>query len=427
MSRQKPKSVWLLRGVWAYFILLIFEGALRKWVLPEIASPLLVIRDPIALWLVLRLILQKKFPFTSFTIGSIAVGIIGTITAIIIGHGNLTVALFGARIFLIHIPALYAIGIILNKNDVENMGKVLLWLTAPMVMLVIFQFYSPQSAWVNRGVGGDLAGAGFGNVLGYSRPPGVFSFANGNTLFFSLVCCFVFYFWFNTKSVNKLALITATVGLVVAIPLSISRTLLFQVVITGIFSLFIGFRKPRFITHLIIGTLVFGLLLFILNSTNLFKLSTEVFVTRFTDANESEGGLEGVFIDRFLGGMYNALVNSTDLPFFGYGLGLGSNVGSQLLTGQRTFLVAEQEWGRIIGELGALLGIFVIFLRVLFAFKLAILSYKKLQKDDVLPWLILSLGFLLIAQGQWAQPTSLGFSVFVGGLLLASLKKKANN
>ena len=34
---------------WAYFLLLIFEGALRKWVMPQLSAPLLLIRDPLAL------------------------------------------------------------------------------------------------------------------------------------------------------------------------------------------------------------------------------------------------------------------------------------------------------------------------------------------------------------------------------------------
>ncbi len=33
---------------WAYFLLLIFEGALRKWILPQFSAPLLLVRDPIA-------------------------------------------------------------------------------------------------------------------------------------------------------------------------------------------------------------------------------------------------------------------------------------------------------------------------------------------------------------------------------------------
>src|SRR3546814_1990531 len=43
----------LKQGIWVYFILLIFEGALRKWVLPGLATPLLVVRDPVALLLLL--------------------------------------------------------------------------------------------------------------------------------------------------------------------------------------------------------------------------------------------------------------------------------------------------------------------------------------------------------------------------------------
>ena len=32
--------------IWAYFLLLLFEGALRKWFLPGLSQGLLIIRDP---------------------------------------------------------------------------------------------------------------------------------------------------------------------------------------------------------------------------------------------------------------------------------------------------------------------------------------------------------------------------------------------
>ena len=35
--------------LWTYFWLLIFEGALRKWVLPGLSNPLLIVRDPVAI------------------------------------------------------------------------------------------------------------------------------------------------------------------------------------------------------------------------------------------------------------------------------------------------------------------------------------------------------------------------------------------
>src|SRR5476651_2324543 len=81
------------RGIWWYFFLLIFEGALRKWFLPGLSTPLLVIRDPIALYVVLSawnrgLILNNIYLF-----GMVSIGILGTFTALAVGHGNLPVAI----------------------------------------------------------------------------------------------------------------------------------------------------------------------------------------------------------------------------------------------------------------------------------------------------------------------------------------------
>ena len=139
-------------------------------------------------------------------------------------------------------------------------------------------------------------------------------------------------------------------------------------------------------------------------------------------ANEQDGGVEGVLIDRFLGGMFAALSNSSVLPFFGYGLGMGTNAGSKLLTGSSGFLIAEGEWGRVIGELGPLMGIVMIFLRLQLGFIVAIASYKNLARGNLLPWLLLSMVLINVPQGQWAQPSSLGFSVLVCGLAIAALK-----
>ena len=90
---------------------------------------------------------------------------------------------------------MFAIGAIFTVDDVIKVGKVTLWISIPMAVLIGLQFYSPQSAWVNRGVGGDESGAGFTGALGYFRPPGTFSFTNGNAFFFALVShvCILFF------------------------------------------------------------------------------------------------------------------------------------------------------------------------------------------------------------------------------------------
>src|SRR5436853_1312429 len=38
----------ITRGlIWLYFALLLFEGVLRKWILPSLSNPILIIRDPL--------------------------------------------------------------------------------------------------------------------------------------------------------------------------------------------------------------------------------------------------------------------------------------------------------------------------------------------------------------------------------------------
>ncbi|WP_242693360.1 hypothetical protein [Sabulibacter ruber] len=409
-------------GIWAYLLLLIFEGALRKWVFPSLATPLLVIRDPLALWLVISTWQRGLLPANLYLAGMTTIGVVGIFTASLLGHGNILVALYGARIFLCHFPLIFVIGRIFNREDVEKLGEFLLWIAIPMAVLIALQFYSPQSAWVNRGIGGDMEGAGFSGAMGYFRPPGTFSFTNGTTLFFGLVASYIFYFWTNPSNINRIILIGATMGLLLAIPLSISRSLFFQVVVSLLFTIIAISRKPKYLTQLIIACFGITALMASLSQTALFQTATEVFTARFDSANKVEGGLEGVLIDRYLGGMVGALNTSSELPFFGHGIGMGTNVGSKLLTEGFAFLISEGEWGRLIGELGAFMGITVIFLRLGLCMKVALACYHKLTQGDLLPWLLLSFGLLILPQGQWAQPTSLGFCTLVAGIIIASLR-----
>ena len=413
---------WLKRGVWAYFFLLIFEGALRKWVLPSLATPLLIVRDPVALWLLVATWRRGWLPANIYLTGFVTIGIVGIFTATLLGHGNLFVALFGARILLLHVPLIFVIGRIFNRTDVLQMGKVTLIIAVPMAVLIALQFYSPQSAWVNRGIGGDVQGGGFSGAMGFFRPPGTFSFTSGNTSFFSFVAPFVFYFWLNRKTINNLLLFAATVALVFSVPLSISRSLFFQVGLSIVFLVLASVRKPENLLRLLLILAGAAVILVVLSQSNVFGTAASAFTDRFENANETEGGLQSVFIDRFLGGLVGALTGAGDLPFFGYGIGMGTNVGSMLLSGKISFLIAEGEWGRAIGELGPLLGIGLVLLRLGLAIKIALACYRKLSQGDLLPWMLLSFGLINLAQGGWAQPSALGFFVLIGGLLVASLR-----
>jgi hypothetical protein len=294
-----------------------------------------------------------------------------------------------------------------------------------MVMLIAAQFYSPQSAFVNRGVGGDAEGGGFAGAGGFFRPPGTFSFTTGNVYFFSFLVPWIFYFFMNIKNYNKWLIIASAFALIAAIPLSISRSLIFNFGITAMVTSIAAVRKTKYVGKIITFGAMALLALVILSQTSFFKTSTGALTERMETAGEAEGGAQSILLDRYLGGMLTPLSNAMDNPFFGYGVGMGTNVGAQLLRGNTNgYLIAEDEWGRVIGEMGPLLGLLVIGLRFSVVWKMGTESYQRVKKGDLLPWILISFCFMLVLQGQWAQPTSVGFSTVVGGIILASLKKE---
>src|SRR5260221_8793698 len=389
----------LKQGVWIYFLLLIFEGALRKWILPGLATPLLVIRDPIAIWLIIKSLKRGLLTVNFYLFMMVLIGLVGLFTALFFGHGNFLVAAFGARILLIHFPLIFVLGKIFTRADVIKMGKVCLWISIPMTVLLALQFYSPQTAWVNRGIGGDMTGAGFSGALGFYRPSATFSFTNGTSLFYRFCAHFIVYFWLE-KGINKIILIGAAISLLAAIPLSISRGLFFSVIVTMIFASIIILRKPKYIGRMIFIGMGIMIAMMFLSKASFFQTATQAFSNRFETANEQEGGVKGVLVDRYLGGMAGVLTQSAEMPFFGYGLGMGTNVGGMLLSGKRDFLIAEGEWGRVIGEMGMLLGLFIIFIRLALSVKISIACYKKLMMGYLLLWILLSFGLLNLPQGS---------------------------
>lgn len=416
----------LKTGIWVYFILLIFEGGLRKWVFPGFATPLLVVRDPVAIWLLFTAFRNGYLPSNNqfYAIGFI--GFTSMFTAVLVGHHSLLVAFYGARILLFHFPLIFLIPKVFDFDDVVKMGKIVLWIAIPMFLLIALQFYSPQTAFVNKGIGADSEGGGFSGALGYFRPPGTFSFTTGNTQFFSLVAVFVIYFWLNMEKINRLLLIGATVALIAAIPISLSRGLLIQVVLTAIFTLASVSRTPKLLGRAIGAGLGLIIILALLSNFSFFSNAIEVLTSRFDTAKESEGTLDNTIINRMGASILEPFANS-DLPFWGFGIGMGTNAGARLLVGRSdTFLISEGEWGRLIGEMGAIYGFAAILIRMQIGVKILIEGYKRLKLNNLLPWLMGSVAFQAVAQGQWAQPTALGFGVLMGGLAIAAMIPNQN-
>ena len=110
-------------------------------------------------------------------------------------------------------------------------------------------------------------------------------------------------------------------------------------------------------------------------------------------------------------------------PMFAGNLGMGTNAGAQMLTGKISFLVSETEFGRLVGEQGIIFGAGMMFLRIFLAISIAIKSWNLPKEERLLPFIMCGAACSALFQGQWAQPSVLGYAIITVGLVMASLNK----
>lgn len=416
-----PSYKYLKSAIWLYFILWIFEGALRKWILPGLATPLLVVRDPVAIYIIIQAFYSNIKFLNPYVVLSTVFTLLGLAITLTFGHANLFVSLYGARIMLLHFPLIFIIGSVFSKEDVLKTGYFFLAVNILMAVVVYFQFISPQTAYINVGLGGE-GSSGFSGALGYSRPSGTFSFITGLACFYISTAVYIFYFWLSKEKCSKLLLITSTLALIFVMPLTISRGAVMGVVVVGFFAIMGSSTSITRIVKVLSIIGVFAGIVIILNSTtSIFSLGTEVFLTRVDNANEGGTIKESIFL-RMYDSFKDPIIDLFDKPLFLGNLGMGTNAGAQMLNGNRHFIISEGEIGRLAGEQGLIFGGLLIGLRLFLSIDLFVASIKVLKENNnILPIIFCGTVLLSITQGQWAQPSILGSAIIVSGLLLATI------
>lgn len=420
MARTSTKSI-VKKLIWVFFFLLIFDGALRKWFLTPLSDVLLVSRVPIT-FLIYLFALQGGFFVVNGWVAGAALLATATGSIALLLHGNALIAIFGVLANYASIPLIFIIPKVFDYYETERMGKLLLYMVIPMTVLIGLQFYFPQEAWVNRGVGGE-EGTGFYGALDKYRPPGTFSFVTGIAQFYTLAAAFFIAQFINQKTLPTWFLYGIGTAFILSIYLSLSRLLALSVALV-----FVGAMMGLFINGRRIGNalkVVTGIIIAYLVASQLpiFDSATQAFMARWdASTGESSGGVEEAIVMRTLSGFIDPFTQMDWSEPLGRGLGVGTNVGAKFSVGRRDFLAGEGEWFRVTNELGPIFGTAFILYRIFLTAYLAAFAYRMLKRGNLLPWLIFSSCFLLVLSGQWGQQTTLGFAILSAGLILASGK-----
>lgn len=427
-SEEKAKG-YIRQLIWLYFWLLLTEGALRKWIVPQLSNPLLIVRDPVALAIYFFAIRAHVFPRNRWTI---ALGIIAALTLLSTFAQLLPyippkmiamVAGYGVHANYFHLPLIFVIARVLRPEDLKKFGWWILLLLIPMSILLVAQFRAAPDALVNRTAGGE--GEMMTAALGKVRTAGPFSFVIGVVAFYSLATGYLVWGVLTRGTYKNWLLAAAGIALVIGIAVSGSRSVVAACAVVIASLLVVTVLRPNLINRFGQVLIVVLILAFVVSRTPIFKEGMRVMTTRFTEVAEaSEQSVAGSVLSRLWSTFSEGFYVLTKAPLLGYGLGIGTNAGAKLLTGHALFLLTEDEWSRVFLESGPILGLAYILWRCILAIRIGWLCLKSVLSGNLLPILLFSSAFLPMISGQFGQPTILGFVVFVSGLALAALNMK---
>jgi hypothetical protein len=425
LTTEDRLKAHIRRLIWLYFSLLLIEGALRKWVLPQLSNPLLIVRDPVVILAYLLAIRARLFPWNGWVYAAAAIGGLSFATSFIqlwpyIPPTQIAlVSGYGFRANFLHLPLMFLIPRVMRPEDVKKLGWWILITAVPMALLMVAQFRAAPDAWLNRTAGGE--GEMMTSALGKVRTAGPFSFVVGVVAYFALATAYLIWAVLRQNVYKQVVLIAAGMALVIGTAVSGSRSVVGACAVVVASVGIVLLVRPRAVNRVGQTLVVMLIVAFIISKLPVFKEGFDVLSTRFNEAAEAgEQTIAQGVLARGAAGFTDGLFVLGKAPFLGYGLGIGTNAGAKFLTGRSIFLLSEGEWSRIFLESGPLLGLAYVLWRCAIVVRIGILCLRSVRFGNVLPLLLFSAGFLSMLNGQFGQPTVLGFSVFVMGLALAA-------
>jgi hypothetical protein len=409
--------------IWVYFILLLFEGALRKWFLPGLSQGLLIIRDPIVIWIYYLCYEKDLFPLNNkYLLKCLQWVALSTVLSLVVNQAHPLTIAYGARTNLLHFPLIFIMPRVLNWNDVINFGKAFLLLALPMTWVVAEQFQADRFDTIN------VASGGTGHQMLTSgdkvRASGTFSFVSGIVFYYCFTVAFVIYGFLIRGTFPKWMLYLGTSASLLAMVTAGSRSVIAECLQVVACIGFLAYFKPSEFGRIAAAVFGFSVLATIFYSqVELFKEGLDFLSLRFEEAANVEGNPIEAYFTRYIEIIVSPYEYNKFTGFFGNGLGTATRAGSALGGGAGG---AELSWSRPVLENGFLVGICFIFWRVWISKDMLLMSIKAVKRGSYLSIFLFGAAGPILLFIPFGQPTNLGFAAFGGGLCLSAAVFKKN-
>jgi hypothetical protein len=419
------------------YVILIFEGALRKWLLTSYGQLLFFIRDPFVLvvyWLALR---HSLFPRNNglLTLG-VALGFLALLLIAVQAAGVASgiaqwplLAAYGWRNYFLYIPLPFIMGEVFEPADIRRLVKLTLAMALPIALLVLLQFRSPPGAPINVGFGGlEQQFHGLGVDEDHTRPMGTFTSDAGQKQFVVSCVAMLLTLWIAPASrrfLKSWQLIVATGAVLSCLAVSGSRGSMIAcaiVALTAVGSAAVLKGSGASARALLLPTVI-AVAAAVLYPI-VFPEGYGMFMNRWTTAAavESQTFNLGIF-GRALYGFFDFFYFMGETPLAGYGLGLAGNASTVLgVTIPGLEGSAESDWARHIVDLGPLFGVAFMLYRVTLVAWLGVTCFTGARKSgDPLPLLLFAYIGIELLYGQiTGHGTVNGYAWLFAGLCLAA-------
>ena len=406
----------LVRVIMLIYLLAIFEGALRKWVAPQLGQYLYFIRDPFLLWAYLLAtrhgLWPRQEPWLTVTLGMAVSGVLLVVLQAMTGGASdlrLILGVHGLRSYFLYVPLAFLIGGQFHAGDLQRLYKLTLWLAVPIAVLVTLQFFSPPGAPINVGISSDEAYQfkGLTATAERTRPMGPFASGAGQAQFVGTAWAIALGLFIAPAAVrrmNKTTLLVGSAALMVCAGLSGSRGTIVQCGLAVMFALLVGIagRGAALKGRALAWTVTLVALALVLYPI-LLPEGFAAFTERWNNAARAESGGGGL-LGRALFGLIDFVFLFDRVPLLGYGLGYGSNASITLqatIDGMMPGYLAETDFSRHMVDLGPVFGLgYIGFRLALIAWLVRLVLQATRQAPDPMPMLLLSYVAVVLFTGQ---------------------------
>lgn len=430
----------VVRLVFVIYLLAIFEGALRKYVLPQFGQYIFFVRDPFLAWAYVVATRAGLWP-RGEAMGRVVLwaGVGGMVLLVLqIGFGppsdfRLLLGAYGWRAYFFYVPLALLVGATFERADLARLARLTLWLAVPIALLVALQFFSPPSATVNVGTADDKLLQFHDLVVdsAHVRPAGPFSSNAGLQQFVITAMAMLLAMVIRPAARRGVGLAPLVVGgaaVLTCVALSGSRGTMLQSAMVMLFALPVAMlaRGGATRTRAALVPIALAVAAITLYPV-LFPEGFATFMTRWTTAARDESGVEGGVFGRALYGFVDFLRLTDQVPPLGVGLGFGGNAATLMkatVDGVQPGVYAETDWARQMVDLGPACGVAYVVFRIVFTVWLLRRVLRATRRfDDPLPMLLFAYAGYVVLLSQITGNGSINvYAWLFAGVCLAACR-----